>query len=637
MAAGPTIGKAYIELHADAAPFDRELAARIKESVEKAAPETKRSGRKLGDKLGEGVEEGFDKRHNRFRRVLDKVGTTLRNYGSKWGKAWNDTFEKMAKGNFILTRLFGQLVLGATRVGKTIFNLAGAFFNLGRGIGEVFIAVGQLAVEGFKNLVGGAGDVGRALTSFSSAVARIGSSVAAMAAEIVSFLPAAAAAAAVITLLAAAFGTLLIVLATVAAPFAMLVNFAFALPAALTALLAIILPLVIALHNLGDVMKLVGETDSKKFAEGMKKLSKPLQQLTLTLRSFMPMFKQISDAIQTAFFGPILKQLAPTLKALGPSLQAGLTPVAAALGNLVAKVLQFLASPEVQGFLITILPQAAAMIQNLTPSIIALLGALTAAAAAATPLVKSMSDAFAGLLNKFASWLQTAINDGRFEKWLQTAKDDLNSILALVGSLIDLFKTLFTNLDSGGRSFIDKITTAINRFTTWLKSPQGQKAMENMVTLANLVADAFGLALSYVQKVLTVINTIVDAWKWLRDHSIGGLLTNHGGSTSNSAPTFTPGLSPNQQSHHSYSGGGVVPYDQLAMVHRGEPILDPANSLQRNRRILSDAGMLDAISGSRESVVNVYIGDERLNEKIDYRVARGNRSTATSLSAGSRN
>lgn len=636
MAAGgsPTIGKAYIELHADSSPFDRELGQKVKEGVSKNEPTAKREGEKLGSKLGEGVSSGFKKKNEpEFRNAFQRIGNLFSTHLSKWGKEWDKVFTKMAKGNFIVTRIFGQLVLGATQVVKVLFNIGTAIFNFGRGVGEALVAVGQLVVEGFKNLIGAGGDAARAMTSLSSAMARVGGSVVAAASEAASFLPVALALVAVVTLLAAAFGALLITLAVVAAPFATLLNFAFAIPAALTAFLAILAPLIIALHNLGDVMKLVGETDQKKFSDGLKKLSKPLQQLTLVLRGLRPLFKQISDSVQNAFFGPILKVLAPSLKKLGPSIIAGLTPVAGALGKLIAQVITFLSSPEMQGFLATTLPQVASVISTMAPSIIALLSALTAAAAAATPLVTDMGNSFSGLLTKFASWLQTAINDGRFEKWLKTAKDDLNSIMGLVNSLINLFKTLFTNLDAGGRSFLDILTKGINKFTTWLQSDQGKKAMENMVALAKLFADAFSLALNYVTKVLQIVNLIVDAWKWVNGHSLKtpGGDTKQGvkklGSSIGEAASVAAG---------SFSGGGIVPYDQLAIVHKGEPILDPANSLQRNRQILASAGMLDAIAGRQQPVVNVYIGDQRLDERIDFRVGAANRSTSRALLAGTR-
>jgi hypothetical protein len=637
MAAGgsPTIGKAYIELHADSSPFDRELGQKVKEGVDKNEPVARREGEKLGSKLGDGVGAGFKKKTEpEFRNTFQRIGNLFSTHLRKWGNEWEKTFQKMAKGNFIVTRVFGELILGATKVVKVLFNIGSALFQFGQAVGDALVAVGQLAIEGFKTLAGAGGDATRAMTSFSSAMARVGASVVAAASEIASFLPAAAAMVAVVTLLAAAFGALLIVVAVVLAPFATLLNFALAIPAALTAFLAILLPLIISLHNLGDVMKLVGETDQKKFSDGMKKLSKPLQQLTLVLRSLKPLFAQISSAIQTAFFGPILKVLAPSLKKLGPSLIAGLTPVAGALGSLIAQVITFLSSPEIQGFLMTTLPQVAGVLNTMAPSIIAMLSALVAAAAAATPLVKDMGTAFSGWLQKFAEWLQTAINDGRFQKWLQDAKDSLNSIMGLVNSLINLFKTLFSNLDNGGRSFLDTLTKAINKFTAWLQSDQGKKAMENMVVLAKLFADAFSVALNYVTKVLTVVNLIVDAWRWLNSHSLGALGGNNSGGKLKTFPASGRPTSPNQLTH--YSGGGVVPYDQMAIVHKGEPILDPANTLQRNRHILASAGMLDAVGGNQQPEVNVYIGDQRLDERIDFRVGASSRATSRALMAGTR-
>lgn len=620
---GPTLGDAYIAVHADPRSFEPELAEAVKKIVEKMGPELKESGRKAGKKGGEGVKEGFEGEEKKVRSVFTRIGDFLRNEGNRWHRTISGQFEKMAKGNFILTRLFGQFGKALIDVGAKVLKLGGIFFNFGRGIAESFVAAIQIAIEAGKNLIGVGGDISRAVTSLGSGMARVGSAVAAAGAEIASFLPAAIAVVAVISALAAAFGVLLIVLATVAAPFAQLLNFALLIPAALSTFLAILAPLIISLHNLGDVMKLVGEKDSKKFNEGLKKLSPTMQTLTTSLRGLMPIFQDISNSVQSAFFTPIIKRLAPTLKNLAPTLKTGLTQVAGALGGLIAQVLTFLGSPEMQGFLMTLFPMVSNMIKTMGPTLIQILSALTAASAAALPAIQDLLNTFGGFLNKFATWLQGAINDGRFQQWLDDAKTALSAIWGLVKALIGLFGTLFANLKSGGNDFLNTLTNAINKFTNWLKSPQGQKAMENMVALANLVADAFDLALTYVAHILEIMNTIVGIWKWLRGH---GLAPSIGGTLGALAKSVSP---------HSYSGGGVVPYDQMAQVHRGEPILDPANSTAKNRSILADAGMLDTLSQGT-TVVNVYLGTERLDEKIDFRVARSNQRTSRSLLAGTR-
>jgi hypothetical protein len=614
-----TLGEAWIDVHANTTPFNRELGLKLKESIRGTDKVVGAESKKTGRKISEGVTEGMDRDSNRIRRSLSRIGTFFDTEGKKWLKNLQKPFEKMSKGNFILTRVFGEMALAAGKVAGKFFDLGRTVFNLARGIGEVAFGLGSALIDGLKNLVGVGGDAARTVTSLSTGFTRIGTALAAAGAELISFLPAVAAVIAVISLLAAALGVLLIVLATVAAPFAALLNFALAIPAALTFFLGALLPLIIALHNISDVMKLVGETDAKKFKDGLKKLSPTLQSLTLALRGLMPTFVAVRDSIQRAFFDPIIKQLGPALKTLGPALIAGLTPVAAALGGMIAAVLRFIASPEIQGFLMTVLPMVGQAIKQMTPALIAILSALAAAAAAAMPMILQLVAKFGDFLIQFAAWIQGAINDGRFNQWLQNANDSLAAIWGLVKALIGLFGTLFSNLRVGGQQFLGILTNAINKFTTWLKSPEGQKAMQNMVILAKLVAQAFAIALNKIEQMLGIINKIADVWRWLRDHnlapSLGGILN------------FVSG---------NFSGGGVVPNDQIAMVHKGEPILDPSNSVQQNQKILSDAGMLDVLSTGQAPEVNVFIGTQRLDERIDFRVGRNNRKQAMALTAGSR-
>ena len=244
---------------------------------------------------------------------------------------------------------------------------------------------------------------------------------------------------------------------------------------------------------------------------------------------------------------------------------------------------------------------------------------------AALPIVLELLDKFGGFLLKFAEWILGAITDGRFETWLREGISALGVIWNLVKALIGLFTTLFVILNEDGKDFLRTITNAINKFTEWAKSPNGRAALEAMGKAAKLIASALAGALRYVQDILTVVGAIYSMWKKIKQ--ISGGYGQSIGSAAASAGQVVGGM---------YAGGGVVPQDQIAFVHKGEPILDPANSVAENRQILADAGMLGVLSPEGGTVVNVYIGTERLDERIDYRVAANNRVQARSLTTGPR-
>jgi hypothetical protein len=282
-------------------------------------------------------------------------------------------------------------------------------------------------------------------------------------------------------------------------------------------------------------------------------------------------------------------------------------------------ILKIVGSQPFLDMLTSMMGQIALFIENNTPMITQVIMALASAAQAALPIVLELLTKFGGFLTQFAVWIMGAITDGRFERWLRIAIEALKVIWGLVKALIGLFVALFSKLQSGGRDFLTIITNAINKFTAWVKSPEGQHALENMVKLAKLIAKAFEVALNFVIRMVERISKVVDAINWINNH-IGNPLGKIG--------NVIQGLA-------GYSGGGVVPSDQVAMVHKGEPILDPANSVSQNRSILAQAGMLDVLQ-PQAPIVNVFIGAERLDQRIDYRVGVNDRNNARSLRTGPR-
>jgi hypothetical protein len=616
-----TLGEAFIEVHADTKPFARELGPKLKTILDTVGTEGQKRARVSGKKISEGLDDGIGSKFPILRRRFSTLGRWIDNLRDRIDKrgGLRQAFEKLAKGNFILTRLFGEFALAVGGAFRTIGKIGRGLFSILSGLDLILQGVIGLAVEGFKTLVGVGGDFTKVQSTLALGFTKIGTALAAAAAELIAAAPAVVAMIVVIAALGAAIGALFLALTVALAPFAALVNLALALPAALGIVLGIVLPLVIAMHNLGDAMQLVFEKDPKKFAEGLKKLSPVMRDLVKTLRPFRAAFESLRDQVQRAFFDPIIKQLGPSLKATLGKLTEGLAAVASALGNLVADIMRALSSPEMINLWRDFLYSVANFIRTNSGTIVELIKVLGAMAAAALPLVTKLLEKFGDFLLQFAAWIMGAITDGRFEAWLKIGISALQAIWGLVKALIGLFAALFGSIQEGGRDFLNILTRAINKFTAWVKSPEGQKALQNMVLLAKAIAVAFEIALGWVISMVNKLSKVIDFLKWIDSHT-GGILGKVAGGVAKVV---------------GYSGGGVVPHDQLAMVHAGEPILDPANSVAKNRSILAEAGMLDVLQ-PQSPVVNVYIGNEQLDARTDYRIAQSNRRTARSVTTGAR-
>lgn len=614
-----TLGEAFIEVHADTKAFDRELAPKLKAALAAAGAKLEPDAVKLGKKTSVKISEGVDKNNSWLRRSFRKIGVIMAGEGNSWSKMFKGPFERMAKGNFILTRMFGQTAVAVGGATVRLARFAAASTKLAASVAVLGAEVLELSLVGIKMLAGFGGDATKSVSAVANAFVQVGVSAAALIPQIIGMAINIAALAAAVVLLEIALGALVAILTVALAPFATLVGFLVLIPSLVTGAVVTILPLVIALHGVSDAMAALAEKDPKKFAEKLKALPPVMQQLVRTIKPVMPLLKALRDSVQTAFLGPILTQLGPFLKAVLPTLSVGFTAIAQALGNIVLNIMRVVSSREALDGMAFIMGQVAQFLDTNAAVIGQLIAAFGRTAVAMLPTLLQLFTTFSGFMSDFAKWIEGAITDGRFQKWLDTAIASAKSIWNLILALINLLKEMFSQTDEGGRKFLDKVTAAINKFTEWLKSPQGRKALENAVGLANAFATAFGFALSSLRMSLEVVNKIVDAIKWIRNNPIGKFVS-HG------VQDLIPG----------FSGGGVVPRDEVAMVHRGEPILDPANSVARNRAILADAGMLDVLSQQGNTVVNVFLGTERLEARIDYRIAKSNQVMARTLSTGPR-
>lgn len=616
-----TLGEAFIEVHADTKPFAREIAPQLKTILDAVGKDGNRRAKIAGQKISDGLDDGIGSRFPILRTRFATLGhwiDDLRDRIDKQG-GLRSAFDRLARGNFILTRLFGNFALRVGAVFRSIGRLTRGMFSLIHGIDLVFQGVVGLAVEGFKTFIGVGGDLARVQSTLALGFTRIGAALAAAAAELIAAAPAVATMVVVVAALSAALGVLFFALTVALAPFAALLNLALLIPAALTVLLAVIMPLIVALKDLGDAMGLVFEKDPKKFIEGFKKLPPVMRQLVSVLRPFRAEFAALRDIVQQQFFDPILKQLGPTLKATLGKLTEGFAAVANSLGSLIASIMRAFAQPEMINMIRDMLFTVADFIRTNSDVLVQLLVALGAMANAALPVVVELLNKFGDFLGEFAAWIMGAITDGRFEQWLRIGISALSVIWGLVKALIGLFAALFSRLQTGGKDFLTILTNAINRFTAWVKSPEGSHALENMVKLAKLIAKAFEIALGFVIQMVNKLSKIIDAINWINNH-IGNPLGALG-----KAAQWAGG----------FAGGGIVPHDGLAMVHNNEAILDPANTISRNRAILADAGMRDVMQ-PEGTIVNVYVGNEQLDARTDYRITRANQRTARSLSTGAR-
>jgi hypothetical protein len=620
------IGEAYVNVHADTRPFAKEVGKQLREILKKAQHDVDADGVKLGESIANSAAKGAKAKGRKIGENLgDETEKGLRARLRGVTNAFSDAFNRMSRGNFRPLRVIGNLFL---RLGQVI----GKSFEIVKNFGGVLVAfakylfvLGESAFELIKGLIRGGSDLSKIGASVAASFADLIGAVGLFAAEAPIALATIAAMAAGFVVLSIAIYAVVAAIIVVASVFADLLGFLVLIPAALSAVLAIVLPLVIAMHDLGDALQLVLEKDPDKLAKGLKKLSPTLRGLVGVLREFRKSFEGIRDAVQQAFFGPIIKQLGPTLKALLPVIKFGFTQVAGTVGMFVADLLRLARSPEMINFFRTVLPGAAQTLQTLSGPILAVIGAFANAATTLMPSLNNLVASFGTFIEDFANWVNQAVADGRFQKFLTNAVLSLESIWNLVKELIGLFGDMFSQTNAGGREFLKTVTAAIKQFRDWVNSPEGKRAMQDMVFLAQLVAVAFRGALDLIQKIMTITSVILSFWR-----KIARLMGKKPAESSGGLEGILGRVAGNVA---GYASGGIISQDQLAQLHANEVVI-PLTNQGRAMELAQQSGLMDMLAP--QTSVAVYIGDERLDARIDYRVATNNKVQARTLSNGPR-
>lgn len=571
------LGKAFIEIHADTRPFAKEVFVEVKailEAVEKTiGPASKKLGESIGEKVSEGVKTKGKRISETLKQAVDRDRPTV-----------NVDVDVDRRGFRAFLNSTKTQILG---LGSTIKDSFGSIFS------------------GLKTFVANIFNIPEKspLTSVLTVLA-------------VGVLPA-----------------LIPLVIALAAAIADLAGFLFLVPPALSAIIALVPPLILGFGAIADAVELAFTSDPKKFREGLRALSPLMQSLTKTIREFAPAIEDIGARIQNAFIGPLTKVLAPVLERLVPLIGRGLEGVSAALGRQLAQFVDFLGSPTFESFLNKLFPSVIRMIDRLGPSIIRLFDAFTVASEKTLPFLERFADGFGDLIDRFAMWIEAAAQDGRLEDFLEDAFASLEDIAALTGSILGLFHTWFTETDDEGRTLLEIFTELFQQFDTFFRSENGRKLLGDLADLAIIFADnlkliipiAFSLLLPFIEisiainKIILFIRIMIEALK----QALG--LKNSLDNTNKFIKSRT-----NVQGT-PFAEGGFVTRPTAALVGEAGPeLIIPLTKPNRAAALLHEAGLLGPMN------VYVFLGSSQITDILDIRVDRKLEQQARSIANGPR-
>jgi hypothetical protein len=588
------LGRAYIEVHADTKPFGRELQTGVESVTTFAEKRAKAKGSSTGKAFTAGFDDearkGGDKVGSTFFRFFDKIITRR----SRDNHTFSDVVEDAAKGVAHAAESAGMAASSAfsTAFSSGLSNVGSGFNNILKSIGS---SVGNVGSNGpFASIIG--------LGVVLGVPALIGAVIA---------------------------------LINVLGP---LLNVVGLIPGAFSLAAAAIIPLVVAFHGFGDAIGAILEGDPEKIAQALAALAPAAKMVAEDFQRMLPWFKEVQKGAQNSFFAQLLGILPKVQAALKPIIGAGFNKVAIAGGGFFAQLLLLAKDPQIKRFLSDVFDLAARTINVLGPPILSLITALTAIADASFPTLEALIIGFASLIQDFADFLQESVADGSFDAFLSNFMKALGSLNELIHSGLNLIDAILGGEDekASAEDFFAKLIHTIDATAAFFRSPVGREALQGMIDLARIfllvllgITGALGLMLALLEK-------IVDVMRWILVHT--GIITNV-----QIQPGFLkalPGASAGTASFGGAPGhaeGGIFNSEHLARVAEGgrSEVIIPLTDRRRAME-LADRSGLSSMMNQNDVSVNVYIGDEQINARIDKRVGAGINGLTRSMQYGPR-
>lgn len=473
MAMPGSIGKLFVEVHADTHEVPGEIERELGRIADDADSELDKTGKKFGDKIS------------------DSMVARMRQRGKDFAKSIGDSTKNVV-----------------IRV-RSKFNFDGLRNSL-RGLFRRNI--GQTITEEVDDALGRAGRKGGIFSGISQGIADAvgaGFNVSGKSPLIAVLLPALLALVGVIVAAVQAANALVAVLVV--------------LPSLLLSVVAQVGVVAIAFQGIGEAIQgAFAAKNAKELKAALKDLTPAAQFFVKTLLPLKPFFEKLQNIVQQNFFSRLGNVMLIVQKALGPGLLTGMSRLAKDMGTFFRELGLFFASPTFVKFVNQIFPATGKWMQKFGPALVTFLKGLFDMANAAMPFLNQLGDMVAGFLTLLGlEWTRFA-KSPEFQQWLDDMAETLREVFDLLSATFNFLMVFLSQLNNaGGIKIIEALTDAMNEMSFFFASPAGLKAMEGLITLSIVGIKSFAGLVIAIGLVLAAFQVVVE---WIGNTAVPATL-----------------------------------------------------------------------------------------------------------------
>lgn len=263
-----------------------------------------------------------------------------------------------------------------------------------------------------------------------------------------------------------------------------------ALPAIVLGFVAANAALRLALLGVGDAFKAALTADAKAFEKSLTGLSKSATSAAKEVRTLKPAFQELRSQVQDAFFEQFSGQITATAKELAGPLKIGLAGISAEFGRAAGESLKFIANARQVEDLRGIMEGTRVAVGSLGSALPNVLrGFLAIGNAVSTAFGEALSVSIQNAASAFGNFLTGAAASGKAVEWVDGALVAFRQLGALIGNLGGILSGVFKAAEATTGGFLNNLVTITQSFETFVKSVEGQTALQNVFrTLATVAA-----------------------------------------------------------------------------------------------------------------------------------------------------
>lgn len=279
-----------------------------------------------------------------------------------------------------------------------------------------------------------------------------------------------------------------------AAALAPAVGLVAAAPAAVGLLAGAVAVLSVALSGVGEAFSAAVSGDAEAFAESLEGLAPSAQAAAIALREITPQFSALRESVQGAFFegfDTTLRNIASTL--VGP-LTEGMTAAAAGLGGITNRLGEAATSGAGIAFINSTFAMLSSILVNLQEPVGLLFEAfLSLGSSIALAFGGPEAGAgLAALIEQFATFINRAADSGAAIGWVEGALGVFQQLGAILSPIIGILGTIGEVASSTGGNILGALGGALEAVNEFLSSAEGMSILATVFTTLNAVGSAFG-------------------------------------------------------------------------------------------------------------------------------------------------